>query len=186
MYFMIICFLLQLHLPCNYANLDGSEESLAYQNARADNACIPVIHDVKELAEYKKSHALVSLATYSQFKKDRRLGAEWYWARQEVADFLIFLDKQYQLEFHKKFIINSAVRTIEKQHALARYNKNAVPTEGDRASLHIRGMAVDIAKRGMTKKELQWMRIKLLFYEDNCFIDATEEDHQAVFHIVVF
>ena len=80
-----------------------------------------------------------------------------------------------------KLIKDSAVRTQEYQWKLQEHNGNAT-----NRSSHIFGSTVDIAKKGMSRKSIQWMRHYLLRFEKMGLIEATEEFHQAVFHVMVF
>ena len=65
-------------------------------------------------------------------------------------------------------------------------NGNAAPAEGDTASPHLTGQAVDLAKRGMPLKEIAWMRGYLLPLIESGKIDVEEEFHQSCFHISVY
>ncbi len=65
-------------------------------------------------------------------------------------------------------------------------NGNAAPAVGDLVSPHLTGATIDIAKKGMSRSEVEWMRRRLLALEDAGKIDAEEEFHQACFHITVY
>jgi hypothetical protein len=83
-------------------------------------------------------------------------------------------------------MVTSAVRTVEYQRKLIGVNGNAAPAEGDVASPHLTGGAIDIAKSQMSKKEIAWMRRWLLPLQDAGQIDVEEEFKQACFHITVY
>ena len=51
--------------------------------------------------------------------------------------------------FHQPLHLNSAVRTVEYQLRLQRVNGNAAAVDGDGASPHLTGQAIDLGKRGM-------------------------------------
>jgi hypothetical protein len=65
-------------------------------------------------------------------------------------------------------------------------NGNTAPISGPKKSSHLTGATVDIAKVGLTKAELDWLRKKLLVLEAEDLIEATEEQDQLVFHAMVF
>jgi hypothetical protein len=78
------------------------------------------------------------------------------------------------------------VRTVAVQQHLDRTNGNAAPAEGEMASPHLTGQAVDIAKRGLTLAEIAWLRLYLQPLMDAGSIDVEEEFRQACFHISVY
>jgi hypothetical protein len=57
---------------------------------------------------------------------------------------------------------------------------------GDVVSPHLTGAAVDIAKDGLSRQEMAWMRRRLLILESSGKIDVEEEFQQACFHITVY
>ncbi len=65
-------------------------------------------------------------------------------------------------------------------------NGNAAPAEGDIASPHLTGAAVDIGKKDMSLSELSWMRAWLLPLQTAGKIDVEEEFYQSCFHITVY
>ena len=82
--------------------------------------------------------------------------------------------------------VNSAVRTVDFQAHLIEYNGNAAPIEGDTASPHLTGEAVDLAKHGLSRVEIAWMRAYLAPLIAAGKIDVEEEFQQACFHISVY
>ena len=81
---------------------------------------------------------------------------------------------------------SSAVRTVAYQKRLMESNGNAAAAEGDIASPHLTGATVDIAKKGMSRQEMGWMRSRLLRLQRAGKIDVEEEFQQACFHITVY
>ena len=65
-------------------------------------------------------------------------------------------------------------------------NGNAAPAEGDIVSPHLTGATIDIAKDGLSRAEIAWMRRRLLALEAAGKIDVEEEFQQACFHITVY
>jgi hypothetical protein len=78
------------------------------------------------------------------------------------------------------------VRTVEYQKQLMKINGNAAGAEGDVASPHLTGATIDIAKQGLSRQEIGWMRAFLLPLEEAGKIDVEEEFKQACFHITVY
>jgi hypothetical protein len=66
-----------------------------------------------------------------------------------------------------------------------RTNRNAAPIEGDRASSHLAGVTVDIARKGMSRKERQWLTKYLVEMRELGLVEAIEERRQSCFHIMV-
>jgi hypothetical protein len=88
--------------------------------------------------------------------------------------------------FHTPLEVSSAVRTVVYQAHLRRINGNAAPAQGDIVSPHLTGATIDIAKDGLSRQEIEWMRQWLLPLEAAGKIDVEEEFQQACFHITVY
>ena len=78
------------------------------------------------------------------------------------------------------------MRTVAYQKQLERVNGNAAAAEGDIASPHLTGATIDIAKQGLSRQEIGWMRAWLLPLEEAGKIDVEEEFQQSCFHITVY
>ena len=65
-------------------------------------------------------------------------------------------------------------------------NGNAAPAEGDTASPHLTGQAIDIAKHGLSLTQIAWLRGYLLPLVQQGKVDVEEEFQQACFHISVY
>ena len=169
-----------------YSPVHGSRESLLRQNARIDEDSLERIQDDEQLNALVESHALVPLpenryvTCASNLPDDRRYSRPW------TVSFLNDIGHKYYTLFQTNLQVNSAVRTVEVQHKLLRWNSNAAAETGELASPHLSGAAVDIYKRGMTRKQLAWMRNYLLELQNDGLLDAEEEFRQPVFHITVY
>jgi hypothetical protein len=75
---------------------------------------------------------------------------------------------------------------MEYQKRLMEINGNAAPAEGDIVSPHLTGATIDIAKDGLSRDEIAWMRRRLLALQTAGKIDVEEEFRQACFHITVY
>ena len=170
----------------NLPPLRGSHESLVRQNERAEQDGILRVKDSDDLETLRRAGKLVPLPALASMHIDGRLPANRRYCRAWTARFLSDLARVHYERFHKPLQVNSAVRTVEFQHHLQRVNGNAAPAEGDVASPHLTGEAVDIAKKGLTASEVAWMRAYLLPLQTAGRIDVEEEFQQSCFHISVY
>ncbi len=170
----------------NLPPLRGSHESLVRQNERAEQDGILRVKDNDDLVTLRRAGKLVALPELASMHVDSRLPANRRYCRAWTGNFLSDLARVHYERFHKPLQVNSAVRTVEFQHHLRHINGNAAPAEGDVASPHLTGEAVDIAKKGLTPSEVAWMRAYLLPLQTAGKIDVEEEFHQSCFHISVY
>lgn len=166
--------------------LKGSHEILVRQNIVADQDGLDRIQDDADLIRMREQHMLVALPTSRELEVDDRLPVNRRYARPWTAMFLTTLARAHYARFHTPIQVNSAVRTVEFQQQLIRTNGNAAPAEGETASPHLTGQAVDIAKHGLSRTEIAWMRGYLLPLIQEGRIDVEEEFQQSCFHISVY
>ncbi|MGB6193747.1 MAG: DUF5715 family protein [Terracidiphilus sp.] len=168
------------------APLRGSLESLVRQNQRTDADNLERILNDADLHDRIAQGVLVPVPTSSGLTVNADLPADRRYCRPWTANFLTDLSRAYDAQFHSSLEVSSAVRTVEYQKHLMRTNGNAAPAEGDIASPHLTGATIDIAKSGLTRRELYWMRNRLNTLQSQGKIDVEEEFHQACFHITVY
>ncbi|HEU4636915.1 MAG TPA: DUF5715 family protein [Edaphobacter sp.] len=166
--------------------LKGSHEILVRQNVVADQDGLDRIQDDNDLVRMREQHLLVALPVNRELGVDERLPLDRRYARPWTAQFLTTLARAHYARFHSAIQVNSAVRTVEFQQHLIRVNGNAAPAEGETASPHLTGQAVDIAKHGLSRTEIAWMRGYFLPLIQQGRIDVEEEFQQACFHISVY
>jgi hypothetical protein len=166
--------------------LRGSHEILVHQNQVADLEGLDRIADDNDLLEQRRQNLLVAIPASRMLLIDERLPADRRYTRPWTAQFLETLSRAYYARFHVALQVNSAVRTVEVQERLLRTNGNAAPTEGETASPHLTGQAVDLAKHGLTLTQIAWLRGYLLPLVQQGKIDVEEEFQQACFHISVY
>jgi uncharacterized protein YcbK (DUF882 family) len=166
--------------------LRGSREILVHQNEMADAAGLERIQNDEELDRLRDSHRLVQLASTSALHVNPELPENRRCARPWTAHFAADIARAYYARFGQPLELNSAVRTISYQLRLQRTNGNAAATEGETASPHLTGQAIDFGKRGMTLAEIAWMRMYLAPLMQAGMIDVEEEFQQACFHISVY
>jgi hypothetical protein len=166
--------------------LRGTHDSLVRQNERSEEENLERIENDADLQDRIARGSLVhvpesvALAVNPALPDDRRYCRPW------TADFLTDLARAHRTQFHTPLMVSSAVRTVEYQMQLMRINGNAADAEGDIVSPHLTGATIDIAKSGLSSRELQWMRSELLAYQNAGVIDVEEEFHQRCFHITVY
>lgn len=162
-----------------------SHESLLRQNEEIDRLELPRIQDDEQLEELKASGDLVPIVPSEALRIAPQLPENRRYCRPWTLDFLNDLSRDYYKEFHQQMQVNSAVRTVKVQEKLRKHNRNAAPYEGDTASSHLAGITVDIQRRGMTRKQVQWVEQYMVPLREMSLIEPEEERHQWVFHVMV-
>lgn len=168
------------------APLRGSFESLARQNERTQADGLERIVDNTDLNDRIAKGFLVPVPLSAGLTVNDRLPENHRYCRPWTADFLADLARAHQAQFHHPLEISSAVRTIDYQKHLERINGNAASAVGEVVSPHVTGATIDITKKGMSSRELNWMRMVLGDLQNQGVLDVEEEFHQACFHITVY
>ncbi len=165
--------------------LKGSHDSLVRQNAEIDRLQLVRIQNDQALEELIARDQLVALPQSNFVRIDPRLEESRRFCRPWTGLFLQDFGQAYYKQFHRPIQVNSAVRTVEQQERLARYNHNAAPAEGETASSHLAGLTVDIAKKGMTRRQRAFTEHYLVNMHNLGLVEAVEERRQACFHVMV-
>ena len=168
------------------APLLGSHEILLRQNELADQDGLGRVQDDADLDGMRLKRMLVGLPASEALRVDDRLPYNRRFCRPWNAQFLSTLAQDFYAHFHTPLQVNSAVRTVQFQLRLQHTNGNAAPAEGDTASPHLTGQAVDIAKRGLSLAQIAWLRGYLLPLIQGGRVDVEEEFQQSCFHISVY
>src|SRR5579871_1324752 len=168
------------------APLKGSREILLRQNQVADRDGLDRIRDDDDLLDMREKNLLVAIPNSGSLQVDERLPGNRRYCRPWTAQFLATMARAHYARFHTPLQVNSAVRTVEFQQRLLHTNGNAAPAEGETASPHLTGQAVDIAKHGLSLTEIAWMRGFLLPLVQQGKVDVEEEFQQSCFHISVY
>ena len=176
-----------LRIPRGYVPpLKGSHESLVRQNERSEAEGLERIEDEADLDDRIAHKLLVPVPVSSGLTVNANLPEEFRYCRPWTARFLADLARAHEVVFHRPIVVSSAVRTVAYQKQLERINGNAAPAEGDIVSPHLTGGTIDIAKEGLPRAELAWMRAWLAPLQAAGKIDVEEEFQQACFHITVY
>lgn len=166
--------------------LRGSLVSLERQNEKADAEGLERIEDEDDLADRIAHKVLVPVPASSALTVNGNLPPTHRYCRPWTARFLADLARAHAARFSQPLEVSSAVRTVEYQKRLMGINGNAAAAEGDIVSPHLTGATIDIAKHGLTRQEIGWMRAWLLPLQQAGKIDVEEEFQQACFHITVY
>ena len=166
--------------------LKGSHENLIRQNLMADQDGLSRVQDDADLERMRLGGQVVPIPAAAGIQIDSRLPLNRRFCRPWTAQFLSSVAAAHYAYFHTPLQVNSAVRTVEFQHRLQRINGNAAPAEGETASPHLTGQAVDLAKKGLSLAEIAWMRAYLTPLIEAGKLDVEEEFQQACFHISVY
>ncbi len=181
------------HSPAHHARhlrwapvlLKGSHDSLLRQNAEIDRLQLVRIQNDEALHQLIARDQLVALPETGTLRVDSRLEPSRRYCRPWTRLFLEDFGQAYYKQFHQPLQVNSAVRTVDQQERLARYNHNAAPAEGETASSHLAGLTVDIAKKGMTRRQRAFAEAYLVKMNKLGVVEAVEERRQACFHVMV-
>lgn len=164
----------------------GSREILVHQNLMADEEGLSRIQDDEDLRRMRTDRMLVDFPESASLRVNPAMGADRRCARPWTVRFAANIARAYYERFHQPLQVNSAVRTVAYQVRLRRVNGNAAGTEGDVASPHLTGEALDFGKHGMSSAEIAWMRLYLRPLMRDGKLDVEEEFQQACFHISVY
>jgi hypothetical protein len=166
--------------------LKGSHEILVHQNVMADDEGLLRVQDDDDLRRMRATRQLVDLPESASLHMNPELGMDRRCARPWTVRFASDLAHAYYARFHQPLQVNSAVRTVAYQVRLRRVNGNAAGIDGESASPHLTGEALDFGKHGMSVEEIAWMRTYLLPLMQSGKLDVEEEFQQACFHISVY
>lgn len=164
----------------------GSLESLVRQNEKTEADGLERIEDDGDLSDRIERGMLVPVPTSSSLAINANLPRDRRYCRPWTATFLRDLSRAHRQLFHSPLEVSSAVRTVDYQKRLMGVNGNAAAAEGDVVSPHVTGATIDIAKHGLSAREIYWMRGRLLALQNEGKIDVEEEFQQACFHITVY
>jgi Family of unknown function (DUF5715) len=163
----------------------GTHEALVRENAQLDMLQLPRIENDDQLLLLEQSEELVPLRESHYLNVAQNLAETRRYCRPWTRDFVEDFSQDFYKEFGRPIQVTSAVRTVQQQHKLRRHNRNAAPELGDTASTHLTGVTVDILKRGLTRKQMEWVNDYFMPLHEQGLIEPVEERRQPVFHIMV-
>lgn len=166
--------------------LRANWNSQAIQNRRADADNLSRMRNVAMVRRFARAGLLVRVPIRTRHYYIRYIPVKYRYLRPWSKLFLDRLARQHYAHFRKKLRITSLVRTVALQDSIRRRNDNAAPTHGPRRSSHLTGATLDISKKGMSAKQLEWMRRVLGNLRARGYLYAVEEFQQPTFHIMVY
>jgi hypothetical protein len=164
----------------------GTREILVHQNLMADEEGLRRVQDDDDLRRMRADRMLVDFQDTAALHVNAEMGADRRCARPWAVRFVDNIAQAYYTRFHEPLQLNSAVRTVAYQVRLRRVNGNAAGIDGDVASPHLTGEAIDFGKHGMSMAQIAWMRAYLRPLMQDGKVDVEEEFQQACFHISVY
>jgi hypothetical protein len=164
----------------------GSLISLERQNEMATAEGLERIEDEDDLSDRIARKLLVPVPVSEALTVNGNLPEHHRYCRPWTARFLADLALAHAAQFHGSLEVSSAVRTVEYQKRLMAVNGNAAAAEGDIVSPHLTGATIDIAKSGLSRQEIGWLRYWLQPLQTAGKVDVEEEFQQSCFHITVY
>ena len=131
---------------------------MAEENRRADALGYRRYLDMKDVNIGVAGGELVPITGVKindKLPKDRR------YLRPEALAFANLLDGCFRA---RTLVIDSAIRPADVQRRLGRFNPNAAPFDGYRASSHERGSTFDISRRSLSVRNYRFLVARLLYY----------------------
>jgi hypothetical protein len=164
----------------------GSQE---WQNFMAAEEQLIKLVDRKVYEEMKRQGLLTRISGTEGIYFHQKFDPYWSWTNPWTKQFLADFASWFRGRYGKKVQVNSASRDVAKQIAIAgkrgRKNPNAAPVSGPKTSSHLYASSIDIGKLPMSLAEQQAAGAYLLELESLGLIEVTEEENQAVFHVMV-
>jgi hypothetical protein len=154
----------------------ATHDSVAAENRRADTLGYKRYVNTADMRQGVISDQLVPIEGVkinAKLPKDRR------YLRPEAESFLERLNR----DCGSTLTIDSAVRPADVQRRLIRFNKNAAPYDGLRASSHERGTTFDIGRRGLKVRDYRFLVARLWYYRAIGKILVIEE--KSCYHVFV-
>jgi hypothetical protein len=165
--------------------LRGSHESMLRQNEEIDRLRLDRIGDDQQLEDLELRGELVSLHDSRAMQIAPNLELNRRFCRPWTRNFLEDLSQAFYAQFHQPIQVTSAVRTVDQQARLQRWNHNAAPIDGDTASSHLAGLSVDLGKRCLSARQRAWIDQYVFRLQQLGLVEAAEERRQACYHIMV-
>ena len=155
--------------------------SLLAQNAEVDRLGLERIKNRSMLQELISDGELVPLpnctAIVSQVPPWRA------YTRPGTVEALRSISEDYYAVAHRPIRVDSAVRPLDVQKRLRRWNRSAAPVTGPTASVHPAGIAFDLQRNGLSRAQRTWLEVHLWYLQQLGRVIVEEE--KACFHIVV-
>jgi hypothetical protein len=173
------------HTPRCGQQRSVNHDAQVAQNQAIDRLGLTRIRDEKELRSLVRSGELVPVFPATTLAIDYRLPLNRRYLRPWTEHLLTELSAAFTSRFGQPLILTSAVRTMQVQRRLLRWNRNAAPIHGDAMSSHLTGATFDLSRRLMSAEQNEWMRAALLAYTVQGRVIYLEETVQPCYHVFV-
>ncbi len=166
-------------------SLRATRQSQAEQNRLADDDHLSRMQDLEMLRRWARLELLVPVTAKTRDYYLHEVGSDYRYLRPWANLLLERLASQFRARFGQPLRVTSLVRTVDYQRRLARRNGNAAAASGPKASVHLTGACLDISKKGMTRRQQDWVRNVLHQLRSKKYLYAIEEFQQPTFHVLV-
>ena len=112
------------------------------------------MYEVDDAVKIGQLVPITGVKINDKLPKDRR------YLRPEALSFLERLNH----DVGSNLTVDSAIRPADVQRRLGRFNPNAAPFDGYRASSHERGSTFDISRRSLSVRNYRFLVARLLYY----------------------
>jgi len=175
----------RLRHPFWHPMFPPTHESLIRQNAEIDRLGLARMYDQDDIDTRVQQGILVPLPLSDHLTVDPHLPENRRYCLPLAAKFLTDLSDKFYARFGEPLRVNSAIRNVEFQKRLRRYNHNAAPFDGEAASSHLAGLTVDLERKRLSKAQVQWVDLQLLILHSYGMVEVEEEYYQLCFHVMV-
>jgi hypothetical protein len=167
-------------------SLRADSQSQVIQNERADDDKLSRFDDHIMVQRFARLELLHEVPARTSSYYIHAIPDEYQYLRPWTKLFLDRVSSQFRERFGKPLRITGLTRSASYQRSLSRRNRNAAAPTGPKRSVHLTGACLDISKKGMTGKEISWMRRVLSSVKEKGYLYPVEEFKQPNFHIMVY
>lgn len=175
-----LCLIISFGQAKKTSGLQGTAGRHQAETQKADGDNLSRLKDQAELDRFVAQGLLVRMPENESIEIDKKIPVNRRYCRPWTRDFLLVLSADYKTQFHKKLKVTSGIRTLVDQEELRKHNKNASTT-----STHPTGATVDVTWKKMHRQQVAWVAGQLLTLQKAGKIQATQEQKQPCFHVLV-
>lgn len=139
----------------------ATHDSVAEENRRADALGMRRYLTQEDVNKGVRNGELVEIKSNANFEV-YKIPRERCYLRPDASAFLQELARNTSMV--ARIRVSSAIRPADVQRRLGRFNPNAAPFDGYRASSHERGSTFDIARFGFSRRQNRYLNTRLLYY----------------------
>jgi LysM repeat protein len=165
--------------------LTAPRGNLRRENAAATRQRLSRLRDDQMLRRFVRAGYLVRLPAETRTYWIDGVPARYRVTRPWTKRFVGQLAAGFHGTFGTRLKVTGLTRTATYQRGLQLINSNAAPAEGDLASSHLTGAAVDLGTRDLSAQELAWLRHVLRHLAAQGVVLAIEEFRYPHFHVLV-